>query len=557
MLLENPLWLWGLLVIPPVIWLAWRSKRPMHQLVSSIILWRKMPGAEAPTPRRWQWILLLICYVLFIALLALALAQPQVYITQSRPRHIVILLDSSASMSSVVSGTNQTRWDLAVQKLEVFISQLPNQDKVSIFHSQGSIREVDKEAAIKDLQVMPSAMIAHNFNEFIRQVAPAVNTAGKQGQIVFVICSDKMPYEGVISLLPVKPLFVLVGEPSNNKAIIQANSTPAPGKSGLIDIFAMVKNYSRTPVELPVELYTSDGKLINNITANIPAGGKLPVIFPDMPTTGKAYWVRLKVDDELTADNEALVRAGEDRLSVCLTGVNNEAVLKALRAVGNAGGVDYTPEISGTVKYDLFIFNNARPEALPEYSVIINPSVNTDAKRQPLVASAGVITPTGIIVIDEASPLFRHVSFDNIHIRKAAQLTIYDKEHFRPLVKSGDDVLIGEFRKGGKYCLVIGFDVEWNKDSNWSLTPSFPIFWANVINYFNSQRTSDTNISKNTSGLCDEAESDNAGEMRDDLTPELASGRAEEQTAVNIGAFLVIAAGCLLAVGWLAESRTI
>lgn len=559
MSLQNPLWLLGLLAIPPVIWLAWRYKKPLHLLVSSVILWRKLPSAPTASRQRWQWLLSLICHVLFVILLVLTLAQPVVHIKSSVPRHIIVLLDNSASMSSVISGTNKTRWDIVKNKLEILLNQLNTNDRVTIWHSQGSIREVDKQSALKDLAQIPLAMIAHNFNGFIRQVASAINTASKQEQITLVICLDKMPPDEVIGLLPVKPLFVLVGEPSNNKAIVQANSTPAPDKPSLVDIFVMVKNYSGSPVEFPVELSDTKNKPVSSIKTTVPAGSKCPIVFPAIPADPGKYRVSIKINDELPADNEAWVRAGEDKLRLCLTGINNEAVLKVLRAIGNTASVDYTPVISDTTKYDLLIFNNALPEILPQHSVIINPPVNINAMAglKPLVMVAGVITPMRITIIDEASPLFRHISFDNIHIRQAAQLVIYDREHFKPLVKSGDDVLIGEFRDGEKYCLVIGFDVEWNKDSNWSLMPSFPIFWANVINYFNSQIAPKATSWEDASNLCDEAESDNSGEMRDDTAQLLKDETTKELSPVNISAYFIIAAGCLLILGWLIESRTI
>ncbi|MFH1228719.1 MAG: BatA and WFA domain-containing protein [Planctomycetota bacterium] len=557
MALGAPLWLLGWLVVPLVAWLVWRYKRPMHLLVSSVILWRKLPDAESPARRRWQLILSMLCYVLFAVLLVLALAQPAIYVARTVPRRVIILMDNSISMGSFVSDTGRTRLSVAQDKIEAALGRLSQRDTVSIIHLQGAVNGLDKQSAVKYLKDIKLSGTGGDFDSLIKQVAPSITAENKKGGLVLIICSDKMPPDEALGLLPASRLFILVGAPSNNKAIIQANASPSPGKPGMVDIFAMVRNYSGVAAGFPAELYDNEGKMINSVEVNVPAGGRYPLVFPGVPADQKIYKIRINISDELMCDNEALVQAGEKGLKVCFIGTKNQAVLKALEAVNGAGQVNHinydkdavfpASEMGG---YDLYVFNNLVPETLPKRSVLINPPDIKGAASElaSVFAVAGAITPTGLSISDETSPLFTQVNLDNIYAKSAARLMINDRAHFRTLVKSKDDIIAGEFLKDGKYCLIIGFDVEWNQDSNWALMPSFPIFWANLVNKIRNEMPG-----PGPGAIYGEKESDNAGQARDDITQGFSDSKEQERSRTGLSWHLLAMACLLIGIAWITE----
>ena len=545
----------GLLVTPLVVWLVWMYKRPIHLLVSSVILWRKLPDAETSSRTRWQWVLSMVCYVLVVVLLVLALAQPGIYLNQETPRHVIVLIDNSVSMSSFVSDTDKSRLSIVQEKIEDVLSRLNQSDTVSVVHLQGALNGLNKQSAVEYLKDIKFAKIGGNFDELIKQINSSIIAESKKKLLSLIICSDKMPPEEVLGLLSFKPLFILVGGPSNNKAIIKANDSPTPNKPGFVDIFAMVRNYSGLSAYFPAELYDNDGKIISSINVNIPAGGEYPIVFSDIPDKQKEYTIRINIRDELMADNEVRVWVGEKGLKICLIGAKNEAVLKALVAANGAGQVNYISYDQFVLisaldmdKYDLCIFNDIMPGVLPARSVIINPpdGKNFGRELQLLYDVSGLITPTNLAITDQTAPIFTCVNLDNIHVKSAKRLMINDRDHFKPLVKSMDDVIVGEFSKDGKYCLIIGFDVEWNKDSNWALMTSFPIFWANIVNKIKSEGL-------DIGAVYGEDESNNSGNSRNDLEQVFFGSQEKELVQKELGWYLMMMTCVVIVTAWILE----
>lgn len=109
---EAPLWLAGLGVLLPILWLYLRARRRPPATVSSLMIWRAIGGPVVPRRKAHLPLLFFVQAALIAAALA-ALAVPfaRRALPPGPPRDAVIVLDVSASMQARENG--ETRFDLA------------------------------------------------------------------------------------------------------------------------------------------------------------------------------------------------------------------------------------------------------------------------------------------------------------------------------------------------------------------------------------------------------------------------------------------------------------
>lgn len=103
--IQNPIALLGLLLIPIVILLKLWRLRPVTHIVSSIFIWQRLKdkGVAERVQQRWKFTFILLLQCLAIASLVLALANPAFTRMKKVSRHAIIILDNSASMTSLKS----------------------------------------------------------------------------------------------------------------------------------------------------------------------------------------------------------------------------------------------------------------------------------------------------------------------------------------------------------------------------------------------------------------------------------------------------------------------
>ena len=559
MILENPVGLWALTAIIAVLILHRLRQRPERREVSSLIIWKKIERllTMAPVRQKSRLYLILLLQILAVICLSLALSQPRLTESLREPLHLVFLIDNSASMGSdnyehiKAPGTfvKSSRWKFMKDKIKEVIAKSPADTTVSFYQTPPlksfiQLKRYETSNVIDNIALME---IPSNVESLVSLVH------GVKGEFYF--CSDKLPSDSILNKFPSKPHLILVGDSYySNRAIIHASATATSGKEDYYDIFVTVKNYSSSlPADISVALMNGLGIKLGYQDINLSTNQKKDIFFKDInlpqkPALKIVLYPYYLVD--LECDNQVLLLPPQP-CRIKTSGKDNPALTKVLKAIPSVS-LDSKSEAS-----DITIFNETLPISLPAQAIVTNSIPETKAFWD----YQGRLERPVVTGIDTSSPILKYCDsnvFNNISY--AQKLLPREKEYIKPIITaggaSGDEcVLIGEWRKGERHLVFLNFPLEWHGQANptdWTLTPSFPIFWTNLINHLHP-------ISKDYTlgeGLCNEAESDNNGiTVLDTALPGPEQIPQMETKRVELGHWPIIGAGLLFLLGWILAKR--
>ena len=325
-----PAFLWTLLALPMVVLLHFIRARKRRTTVSSLFLWQQAKEM-AQTRRRFAASWLLALQLLFVALAALALAQPSLQLS-GRPDRILII-DASASM--LAEDSDGVRLEKAVREanrlarsagraavvragLDAVVVKPLTGDRGELRAALNTIRAGDREA---DLE---------------RAVSLAQGAAPNAQ--IHVLTDNEAPVGRNVIAEPVGGDGLNLGISTFDVSLGQA-------------FVAVVSNHPR-PQEVAVELL-QDGRTVASTTMLIPAQGQATASFP---VEGSGFfearlnapsWDALGLDNSAFAGRRALLAAlnrSQAELERALE-VIPELEYRVLDAADNAPGFDLRIEI--------------------------------------------------------------------------------------------------------------------------------------------------------------------------------------------------------------------
>jgi hypothetical protein len=557
MILENPIGLWALTAIIAVLILHRLRQRPERLQVSSLVIWKKIERllTIAPVRQKSRLYLILMLQILAVIGLALALARPIWRTTQPEPLHLVFLIDNSASMRDdppdgmLIKLPKRDRWSVVKEKIKEVITKSTVDTTISLYQALPlkSFVGLKRQEVNNALDNLKQFDVPSDIGSLVAL------TQGVKGEFYF--CSDKLPPDSIMEKLPKKPHLILVGWPSSNKAIIRAAATPVSGKAGYYDIFVSIKNYSAKTEYVAAnaisDINDTELKLLWSEGISFGAGEKKDFLFKDIALSNKT---RIEISiaiDVMLCDNKVLLVPPQP-CRVSIAGQDNPALTKALKAIPSVS-LNSPPDAN-----DISIFNETLPMTLPAKAIVIN----SISEAKTFWDYQGRLERPLVSAIDTSSPILKYCDFAVFNnIPYALKLLPKEKEYIKPIITANsvsedECVLIGEWRKGDRHLVFLNFPLEWRSQNNptdWTLTPSFPIFWTNLINYLHPV-SPDYTLGE---GLCNEAESDNNGvTVLDTALPGPEQRPQIETKRVELGHWPIIGAGLCLLAGWLLAVRT-
>jgi hypothetical protein len=347
----QPLFLSLLAALPLIVWLHFVRARRRTERVSALFLW--VQAREAASQRRRvspTW--LLVAQLLFVTLLALALAQPQLRRAAAPSR--VLILDASASMAAeepqgtrlaqavrLAEGLLDGAGEVAVVRagLAPTVAQPLTSDHAAVRAALSALEAADANAALGEAL------------ELARALAPDAELH---------LIGDQAPPPGWSA--PGTPLYVHpVGTPVPNVGISAFEA--AFGR-----LFASV--VSNTPYPQTLELVFERGDESVRTTVLVPAHGQANASVA-VDDTGGVYRARLEGlgEDALALDNEAWIGSRELRALVSPPSTPLE------RALGAMPGVVVQSlllrEGSALPEADLTVWLGLPPDPLPEGDLIM------------------------------------------------------------------------------------------------------------------------------------------------------------------------------------------
>lgn len=485
MAFAQPLALYFFLLFIPVILLYLLKQRRRRVQVSTLMFWDLILRDEQSVTSltRLRKLLSLLLQLLFITLLALALARPMFSKDMLGARRIVVLLDASASMH--VQEEDGTRFEAAARLARGVIRGMSLGDTAMLVAVSAEPDVVmpftnSRKGLLDALETVEASHASTDFGaalNLLHDLPP-----DERETYVYVISDGAFDPVSFDPPARAKFAYLPVGKATDNVGITAYQVRPLPGSPRDFEIFFEVTNESdeerRVPYEVRIgEVLADAGELtlgprareIRTLRQYSNEGGEVEVFVDSedpFPLDNRAYAV-LPAPDPIQV---ILVTEGDLFLETVLA-TDEEVVLEVLTPAAYAehgAGDGHAHEV------DVTIFGGAVPETLPEgHAIYIGAWPDALAP-----AAMGVIEKPLITEWDRDHPVNRHLHLRNVSIDRA--LNFGDTEGFRVLMQSFGDPLVLLKEEAERKTLVLTFDTN---SSDLPLRVAFPILVANAVRY--------------------------------------------------------------------------
>ena len=461
----------------PVVVLFYLLKRKrVIKLVSSTVLWQRFLSetqASAPFQKlRKNWLLFLQLLMLMFAVLALS--RPY-FAAKMKPAQLrVVILDASASMQAL--DESPSRFEKARAEALKWVDTLANGDQMVILQA-GAYTEV-KQSATSEKAALRRALLGCACSDGPTRLVPALRMADslvrdQKGAEIHLFSDGAIPELNEFENRALPLVYHKVGKAANNVGITALDARSNPENPRQRAVYASLSNFSTNSVPTELELHL-DGKLVETRPLTIGPGETSPqVFFATQPRDG-VFTLRSTAKDDLAADDQAsIVSLLPKPVKVLLVTSGNRLLEKVLRATANvqlATAADLTDPAAG---FDFVVLDGVIPSVWPKGNVLAVHVVNTN-----WVPDVSRLEAPAIVDWKASHPLLRYAGFDNVQVAEsfAARAPTWAVS----LVDSPQAPLVLAGELGRQRIIWIGFDI---LESNWPLRVSFPIFFANAVEW--------------------------------------------------------------------------
>jgi Ca-activated chloride channel family protein len=483
----------ALLAVPIILLYMLRLRRRDVE-VSSIYLWQQvLRDKEANAP--WQRLrrnLLLFLQLLILALLVLALMRPFVETPTVTTGHIVLLLDSSASMNA--TDVEPNRFEAAKAEAMSIVSALSAQDSMTVIRV-ADVPEV-LASTTHDLNVLRSAIQGARPSSASADwpaalTLAAAGAAGAENFNVVLISDGGLPPD--LPVIPGEFRYVPIGQSGENVAITAFSSRARAGEAP--QIFAELTNFGEQDAEVVFSLYL-DGELDTGHTRirSIPARSIREIFVTDL--TGSYMVISASitptsastVPDYLEFDNTAWAVFNPPGAGRVLLMTPGNLYLR--QGLASMSGLEaYQGEIANGLptgqEYDLYVLDGWLPEdgiLPPGDLLIVDPPVDSA-----LFTISGGSAETTNPRVEPNDPRTLYLNFNNVNLMSFKVLE--DVDWATPLVwvDGGPLLLAGEI--GGRQVAILTFDLH---RSDLPLQIAWPILLANLMQWYTPAHTVNT-----------------------------------------------------------------
>ncbi len=497
-----PLGLAALGAVPLIVLFHMRHTTPPRRPAPSLRFWtaaRPMPADERRF-RRPPLSLPLLLQIAAVALLAVALARPATAGPlaalapglHAEPRHLLILLDGSTSMSAVAGAEGLSRWDAARAEAEKRLAALREGDVATVIlmgsrsltftatdnASLISLRErlanlpqpggrADLDAAL----VLAGDLFLPNLDRQAVVISDGAATADAS-----VAAGVGAPVELVIAGAETS------AAERANLAVIDIAARPDPDGFGADTLYTSIANFGPEPVRVPVTL-TGDGLEIGRADLTIDGNGAAEPLRWTLPPGIAELTVRIEQPDPLMADNSATILPGNAATAsiaprILLVSDLPGALARALMSIEN---VQLVIEPSDNVAaiaaggYDLVVFDRTAPPT-ETLAKVDSPSLwIAPPAGGPFAMQDGVVDPV-VTRVRAGDPLLDGVDLAGATFGPSPIFTLGSGDE--EIVGSADGPLLYRTEANDQPAVVLTIDPE---GSNLSKRVAFPVLVANMV----------------------------------------------------------------------------
>lgn len=489
--------LWFALALPVIVLFYLFKRKYTDTPVSSHMLWsRAYKDMEANRP--WQKLrsrLLLALQLLAAALAMLALAGFFMWRSDGAGKHIIYVLDGSASMGAYSGGGQEpdalSRWEAAKTAIRAHAGEEgAGAAKSLVLLSSAPVVLLSHESSQTKLaEALEQAELAWGEAAYRETLSLAAAMAGGEEQAEIVLATDGQWVEETEPMGLAVPVSVLPVEHSagGSPGIIRfgvasarSDNSGEDGASGLLyNAVASVKNWGSEAAEATAFVYAGNS-LAASETVLLAPGEERFWSFGGLPS---ANWYKLELtaaSDIMPADNTAYAfPAAEGGRTVLLVGESNLFLEKALQLVQT--NIIYAQKSDGGYslprsQVDLIVLNRVSEDG------ISSQAWQKLLAEKPVWSIGGSLgagregQPAGDVWAEE-HPVMKDVRWDQVHVSQSfapegQELAAVLAQGEWPLVLAGG---AGEVRR-----LAFAFQLE---DTDLPLRPDFPILIRNAVSW--------------------------------------------------------------------------
>ncbi len=497
-----PLGMITLVAIPVIILFHMRHTTPTRRPVPSLRFWEAANPrpADARRLRRPPLSLPLLLQIAAAALLAVALARPATAAQlaalapglHAEPRHLILLLDGSTSMSAATGATARSRWEVA--RLEALDRLAPlRQGDVATVILMGTrpvtLTATDDASLIALRERL--ALIAQPGGR--ADLDAALSLAGdlflpNLDREVVVISDGAATADPAVAAGVDAPVTLVIAggaegdEERANLAVIDISARPSPSGDGTVGLYTSVANFGPQSLTVPVSLH-GDGLEIGRSDITIAGGGAVEPLRWLLPPGVTELTARIEHTDTLAADNTASLLPGESATAtiaprILLVTDLPGALARALMAIEN---VQLTIEPGDNLAaiaaggYDLVVFDRTAPSTetltkIDTASFWVGPPVGG-----PFATAEGITEPQ-VTRVRAGDSLLAGVDLSGATFGPTPIFTLGagDEE----IVGSGDGPLLFRTEVNDQPAVVLTIDPE---TSNLPKRVAFPVLIANMV----------------------------------------------------------------------------
>ncbi|WLR53138.1 BatA and WFA domain-containing protein [Bacillus tianshenii] len=434
--------------------------------ISTTFLWEQVIRNQEATKWNSKLVQQLLFYLqaLIILLLVLALTRPFLMTEEQFASKEVYVVDTSASMLAATN--SQARFEEIKQQMKGRLEKMGANTEVSLIAANASpqllVSSSKSREAISALEDLPLSYQSANLTDSIQL---AQSMLADEGGVVHVY-TDQLSEEKVEEMNLTVPLYVHNRETVvQNVGITSFGVSPADDESkvnALVSLHEPVKQESGLPVTI-----SANGEVLKELV--IPQH-EMNSLIRNLPKKAN-YEATISQDDDYKLDNTAYTYPAEQRKPVIYAlGDVSSFYLKALQAQGHevvrTNQAEQTDEQEG-----IYLIENLPASEWPNGpKIVVNPKAGGPfevGKEVELVYQ---------VKQSESSSLLRYVEMESVYVRKARLLGSLN--NLKPVVTSGETPLIAFGNYQGDKMLLIAFNLS---NSDWPLSPSFPILLQNTV----------------------------------------------------------------------------
>lgn len=481
----------GLAVIVALLYVLKLRRRRVTVPFSPI--WGRVVVAD-DSRRWWERLKRLLSYLiqlLFVGLLILALADPRPSDEDLQGRHIVLLLDTSASMTALDVSGAVDRFDVARQEAVKVVESMGPNDAAMLVTMDGQLRPLTpfvKETAIltqtiKDLK--PTATPA-NITEALAFVRDA--TRDKPGAEIYLFSDGAFAQDWTKAAAQLPSATVLhhikTGEAGQNVAITAFTVRRYLSNKLDYEILVELRSTFKRPVSAELKI-TSDGQLVDRKVVEIKAEGTERIFYPREGFSGQRLEARVVLTtadarDVFPLDDVAYaLLPSAKQINVLLVSEGNLYLEAPLVSNDNVSYARLAPSEWDPAKAetaDIVIFDRMAPPVVPAEGnlLFVDPPVGDLAPwKVPGDVDKAIITRT-----KKKHPILRWVSLKDLNIGSARKLVSVRGDEV--VASAFGDAMIVARREDKRNLVALAFDV---RNSDLPLRVALPVLFLNIIDY--------------------------------------------------------------------------